>query len=69
MRKKIDRKKLKSYVESMELALVILGKMKFKNPTTAAAIATVSAIVMAARKTLDESEPPNLVLIEGGEKC
>ena len=69
MRKKMDREKLKSYVESMELALAILGKMKFKNPTTAAAIATISAIVTAARMTLDKSEPPNLVLIEGGNEC
>ena len=69
MRKKMDREKLKSYVESMELALAILGKMKFKNPTTAAAIATVSVIVMAAKRALDESEPPNLVLIEGGNEC
>ena len=64
--KSIRREQMKTYVENMELALTLLGKMKFKNPTTAAAIATVSAIVQAARMALDKSEPPKLVLIEGG---
>lgn len=67
MRKKLDRKKLKSYVENMEVALGILNKMKFKNPTTAATIATVTVIVKAARMALDKSEAPELVLIEGGQ--
>jgi hypothetical protein len=64
--KSIRREQMKTYVENMELALTLLGKMKFKNPTTAAAIATVSVIVQAARMALDKSEPPKLVLIEGG---
>jgi hypothetical protein len=66
---KMNKEQLREYVHNMELGLSLLSKIPFKNPKSAAVIASVLLILKAAKNALEEQSPPSLVLIEGGQSA
>jgi hypothetical protein len=66
-KKGIDKTIVKKYVKYMNEGLQLMSKVPFKNPSTAATITALSAAVAALSRSLEESGPPELILMEGGK--